>query len=301
MVPPRGAAVTAVGVLSDRAAEYEALLRDAGVEVVSGRAEVLVADPTALGGADLAGVRWIQSTWAGVDSLDWSRLSSDVTVTTLPGVFGSQMAEYVLGHLLARSQRIVARYSTRSWDETVPSTLAGTALGVLGAGSIGTAIAGAARCFGMEVRGCRRTARPDPAYDQVYSIADLAEFASGLDHLVTVLPSTNDTAGLVDLRVFEHLAPGATFINVGRGSTVVTADVVSAVRSGQLGLAVLDVTEPEPLAADHEAWSVPNIVITGHTAAHSRPADIVEFFIENLGRFARGMPLRGVVDRVRGY
>jgi glyoxylate/hydroxypyruvate reductase A len=81
----------------------------------------------------------------------------------------------------------------------------------------------------------------------------------------------------------------------------VTDDVVAAVRSGQLGLAVLDVTDPEPLPPDHPAWGVANVVMTGHTAAHSRPEDVVRFFLDNLARFRTGERLVGVVDRSKGY
>ena len=132
-------------------------------------------------------------------------------------------------------------------------------------------------------------------------MSDVDEFAAGLDHLVVVLPSTPETHHLVDASVLGQLCHGATLINVGRGSTVDTEAVVDFTRSGRLGLAVLDVTDPEPLPADHPAWSEPNIVITGHTAAISLPQDVVQFFLANLARFEAGEPLTGLVDRTKGY
>lgn len=293
--------MSAIGVAASRADEYARLLKNAGESVTEGVAEVVLADPDRIASLDLGPVRWVQSTWAGVDAVDWGSVPGHVVVTTLPGVFGPQMAEFVFGHLLARTQRIPQRYATRHWDETVPDVLGGTTIGILGAGSIGNSIAEVATSMGMFVHGCRRSDTPNHRYDSMYEMGDLAGFATGLDHLVAVLPGTDETRGLIDAELLRRLAPGASFINVGRGSTAVTDDVVACVRDGSLGLAVLDVTDPEPLPPTHPAWETPGIVITGHTAAHSRPLDIVEFFLANLARFRGGQRLRGVVDRERGY
>ncbi|MEX2279688.1 MAG: D-2-hydroxyacid dehydrogenase [Acidimicrobiia bacterium] len=293
--------MTLVAVASRRGDEYTRLLEGYGCEVVESGAEVVLADPHLVSSLDLSGVRWIQSTWAGVDAIDWSQVPESATVTGLPGVFGRQIAEFVFAYLLGRCQRVPERFATRSWDETLPRVIAGSSLGVLGAGSIGTAIARVGRAFGMKVVGCRRSAAADPMFDRMHSIDDIGSFAKGLDHLVAVLPATDETRALIDRRLFGILNRGASFVNVGRGSTVVMSDVIDAARSGQLGLAVLDVTDPEPLPPDHPAWSVPNVVVTGHTAAHSRPEDIVRFFVENLARFASEKPLVGVVDRTKGY
>lgn len=293
--------MSAVGVAAARAEDYTRLLQNAGESVTSRSAEVVLADPDRIATLDLGTVRWVQSTWAGVEVIDWDSIPQDVVVTTLPGVFGPQMAEFVFGHLLARTQRIPQRYATHHWDETVPDMLGGTTIGILGAGSIGASIAEVAVSLGMIVHGCRRSGMSDHRYDSMYEMYDVAGFASGLDHLVAVLPATAETRGLIDADLLRRLSPGASFINVGRGSTAVTDDVVECVRDGAIGLAVLDVTDPEPLPPTHAAWDTPGIVITGHTAAHSRPLDIVEFFVANLARYRAGRSLRGVVDRERGY
>ncbi len=292
--------MTDVTVASGRRDEYIGLLEGAGVGIVES-SEILLADPVLVNEIDLRSTRWIQSTWAGVDAIDWSKVPSDVVVTTLPGVFGPQITEFVFAHLLGRTQRVPWRHTARAWDETPPGSLRGSTLGILGAGSIGSAIAEAAQLFGMTVRGCRRSGAQDGHYDRMYAMSDLDEFAAGLDHLVVVLPSTPETHHLVDANVLSQLCHGATLINVGRGSTVDTEAVLDFTRSGGLGLAVLDVTDPEPLPVDHPAWSVPKIVITGHTAAISLPQDIVQFFLANLARFEAGEPLTGLVDRSKGY
>ncbi len=289
-----------VGIQSARRAEYLELLAEAGVDVADG-GEVQLADPVRVNDLDLTAVRWIQSTWAGVDAIDWARLPPTIVVTALPGVFGPQIAEFVFAHLLARTQRIPWRHRVRGWDETPPEALRGSALGILGAGSIGAAVAGVGRVLGMEVRGCSRSGRPDSRFDTMFPIEERHRFATGLDHLVVVLPSTPATRGLVDAPLLDRLAPEASLVNVGRGDTVDAEALLTAVRAGRVGLAVLDVTDPEPLPSDHPFWAEPAIVVTGHTAAVSVPADIVRFFLANLARFARGEELVGVVDRSRGY
>ena len=293
--------MTAVRVVSVRAAEYDELLRGRGVNITTGTAEVLLADPRFITAENLNGVKWVQCTWAGVEDADWDAIPPWVPVTNLPGLFGPQIAEFVFGYLLARSQRIPERFGTQIWDETLPTVLRDTTIGVMGAGSIGVSIATAARAFGMNVVGCRRSGAPHPSFDRMFAVSEVPTFATGLDHMIAVLPATPETRGLIDSALLARMARGGTFINVGRGSTAVTDDVVAATRSGQIGLAVLDVTDPEPLGGDHAAWHTPNLVITGHTAAHSRPVDVVQFFVENLRRFEVGDDLVGVVDRVKGY
>lgn len=293
--------MTAVRVASVRGDEYDSLLRAAGVDVASTRARVLLADPQFITAENLDGVEWVQCTWAGVEEAEWRFVPPSVPVTNLPGVFGPQVAEFVFGYLLARAQRIPQRFATQQWDETLPEVIRETKIGIMGAGSIGETVARVARVFGMNVVGCRRSGDPHPMFNQMFAVADKGAFARDLDHMVAVLPATTETRGLIDRAMFDQMAFGATFINVGRGSTVVTEDVVAATRSGRLGLTVLDVTEPEPLDDDHPAWDTPNLVVTGHTAAHSRPVDVVRFFLDNLRRFQDGDPLLGVVDRTKGY
>jgi glyoxylate/hydroxypyruvate reductase A len=209
------------------------------------------------------------------------------------------MREFVFAHLLAVTQRTDRPRTT--WDPTPPGSLAGTRLGLLGAGSIAGEIAEVGRAFGMVVTGCSRSGKADTRYDEVWPVGEVERFAEGLDHLVAVLPATDATRGLIDHNLLRRLAPGATFINVGRGSTAITDDIIDLAEDGHLAKAVLDVTDPEPLPSDHRAWRVPNVVITGHTAALSRPSDVVDRLIENLGHYEAGRTLVGVIDRIRGY
>ncbi len=299
-----------VVVLEEHNRQLVELLEDAGLDVDPCTrpgevpdAEILLASPALAAAAAhrMPSLRWIQSTWAGVDDLLAGGLPPGVVLTKLEGVFGPQMREFVFGHLLARSQRVCEIERRRTWHEEPPDGLAGSRMGVMGTGSIGRAIAATAVHLGLHVVGCSRSGTPAPEFLDVLPIERRLEFAEGLHHLVAVLPSTPGTIGLVDHDLIERLAPGATLINVGRGNTVEVEAVISALGSGRLSHAVLDVLPVEPLPSDHHWWRVPGLVITSHTAAWSRPGDVAGFFVTNHGRWTRGQPLVGVVDPDRGY
>ncbi len=266
-------------------------------------ARILLADPTAAArlAPDMPSLQWIQSTWAGVDALLAAGVPPGVTVTSLKEVFGSQMREFVFGHLLAHTQDIVVRTSGRSWDPYPPPVLAGSRLGILGTGSIGAAIARTAVHLGMAVVGCSRSGSQVEPFERVFSVERRLEFATGLHHLVVVLPATAESANVVDAALLEQLSPGATLINVGRGSTVDVGAVVAALREGRLALAVLDVLPNEPLPDGDPLWEEPGLVITSHTAAYSRPQDVASFFLANLDHHRAGESLVGIVDLEAGY
>lgn len=297
-----------VTVLEEDFQRYLALLGEAGIEAVGTAdpdavvdTDILLASPVLAARAvgRLASLRWVQSTWAGVDALMASGVPPGVTVTAVKGIFGAQMREFVLGHLLAHTQRIAERMADRSWNETQPALLAGATLGVMGTGSIGSAVAQSAGALGMTAVGFNRSGASAAGFDRV--VSDRLAFARGLDHLVAILPSTPDTDSLVDADLLDRLRPGAVFINVGRGATVDTGAVVAALGSGQLGRAVLDVFPTEPLPDGDPLWDVRGLVITSHTAAWSRCEDVVATFVANLERHRRGDLLAGVVDPTLGY
>lgn len=265
--------------------------------------QVLISRPDL--GADLVHalprLQWIQSTWAGIEPLLAVNPPVRLTITRAVDVFGPAMREFVFGHLLAWAQRVTERTGARSWDPALPKALAGTRIGIMGAGSIGCAIAATAKHFGLHVVGLSRTGAARDPFESIYPVSELSAFAENLNHLVVALPSTVATRHLVTREVLDLLQPGATVINVGRGSTVDEEAVVAALGTGRLALAVLDVFEREPLDTSSHLWRIPNLIITSHTAAATHPADIINLFLDNLARWRSGSPLRGVVDVGRGY
>ncbi|HWF86182.1 MAG TPA: D-2-hydroxyacid dehydrogenase [Vicinamibacterales bacterium] len=308
-------------ILTRRAGEYHALVEAAQL---SNLAITSMSDPAeaaasaidadvALGEPSLLArllpratqLQWVQSTWAGVEPLLDPALRRDYLLTNACGVFGGLMSEYVFGYLLAHERRILQRYASQQagrWDRTPPGTLRGKQLGLLGVGSIGAALAGTAKHFGMRVKGYTRASEDAPDVDAYFHGRDsIPAFAADLDYLVCVMPNTSDTRQFVDAALLRALPARAVLVNPGRGSVVVEDALADALSAGRLAGAVLDVFEQEPLPPEHIFWRAPNVVITSHTAALSIPGDIAALFIANYRRWIRGEPLQCRVEFARGY
>lgn len=255
----------------------------------------------------LTAVRWVQSTWTGVEPLLDPALCRDYILTNARGVFGGQMSEYVFAYLLARERKVFEKRASQDavrWDATPPGRLRGKQIGLLGVGTIGAALARTAKHFGMHVKGYTRASEDSADVDEYFHgpLADVAPaFASDLDYLVSVMPGTAATRHLIGRALLRALPPRAVFVNPGRGGVVDEAALAAALQEGRLAGAVLDVFETEPLPADHVFWRMPNVVITSHTAALSAPPDIAPIFIDNYRRLLRGESLQYRVDFERGY
>ena len=245
-------------------------------------------------------VKWVQSSWAGVAPLTQAP-RRDYTLTGVKGIFGGPMREYVLGWMLALERNIPSRSQARSWQYSVDGSLNGKSMGIMGTGSIGCAVAQAAKGFGLKVRGLNSDGRLVDGFDACFESGSAVAFADGLDYLVALLPATNATAGLINNGVFEALNPGALFLNAGRANCVVMTDLQSSLTSGKLRAAVLDVLECEPLPAGDPLWALENLYITSHTAAPTQASAVVAVFAENYLRFVAGEPLLHQVHFERGY
>jgi phosphoglycerate dehydrogenase-like enzyme len=266
---------------------------------------VLLARPDLAAAALEAGypAHWIQSTWAGVLPL-LATGRRDVVVTGVKGVFGPQIAEYVIGHLLAFELQLLerlGRQAARQWWPEPTGSLAGKTLGILGTGSIGRHLARVAAAFGLVVTGLNRFGRPVAGFEQTFGTQQLAEMLATVDYLACVLPETPETTGLLDRPAFREMKPGCYLVNVGRGSLVDEDALLEALASGRLAGAALDVFREEPLPADSPLWHADNLLISAHVAAQSRPSDIARLFVDNYRRWIRGASLNHRVDFDRGY
>ena len=243
---------------------------------------------------------WAQSTWAGVATL-LQLPRRDYTLTGLKGVFGQAMNEYVLGWILTLERRILDRAAKRTWWPDTETGVAGKRAGIMGTGSIGCAVGRGLRSLNIEVVGLNRQGRQIPPFDHCYPTSERRLFARGLDILVSVMPATPATDDLIDAALLEQLNPSAIVINIGRGNAIVDADLLSAIDSGHVRAAVLDVFRQEPLLDDSPFFSHPQVFVTSHTAAPTAPEAAVRVFLDNLKRFNTGQPLEHVVSFENGY
>ncbi len=248
--------------------------------------------------------RWLQSTWAGITPLLAAELPRDYCLTRAVGIFGQLMAEYLLTYMLAHERQLLARQHSqqaRQWDNTPAQGLAGRRVVLVGVGEIGTQVAQLFSALQLQVFGVASQARVQAPFQAVVNLAQLPSLLPQADYLINLLPDTPATQNLFAAQLFAQLPPSAVFINAGRGSAVVDADLVDALTRGALAAAVIDVCRQEPPAAEHAFWTAPRLLLTGHSAAPTLPEPMVELFLGNLQAYRAGTPMQGLVEFARGY
>jgi len=248
--------------------------------------------------------RWIQSTWAGIAPLIEPCRRHDIALTTVKDIFGPQMSEYVFAYLLRVSQRqaeFAALSQKQHWQQLPPNRLQGKTLVILGTGSIGSHIAATGRHFAMTVFGVNNGNSANSVFDRIVQLQDLAEVLSQADFVVSTLPDTPDTRGLLDAHMLQHLKPSAYLVNVGRASVLDHNALAQLLSEGRVAGALLDVLPVEPLPASDLLWQVPGLEITPHIAAISYPEDVAKIFCANLSCYRQGLALEYEVDLDRGY
>jgi phosphoglycerate dehydrogenase-like enzyme len=273
-----------------------------------------------------AKLRWAQSPTASMEKYLYPELvAAPVVVTNMRGIFSDVIADHVFGFILsfARNFHIYIRQQSRGiWHvlgrapgelpgyggpgEVHPSdeaaiTLADCTLGVIGLGGIGAETARRGLAFGMRVLGVDPKLPEAPAGVVLFRPEGLDEVLGQCDFVVIAAPHTPETYKLFDRRRMQKMKKSAYLINVGRGVIVDLADLTAALAAGEIAGAGLDVFEIEPLPHGHPLWSMPNVIITPHTAAASPRVSErhLATLLENLQRFVAGRPLLNVVDKTR--
>ena len=280
------------------------LVESTGDDAAWADARIALADPGLVAGAPLdraASLEWLQSTWAGTNALMDGR--RDYRCTKLSGCFGPLISEYVFAHVLGNSAGSRLLRSAQGWAQEefieVARPLKGQTLGVLGTGDIGQHVAGVAKAFGMATLGLVRDGTSRPNFDD--TTRDVDEVLRQSDVVLSALPSTPATRGLLDDGRLRSCTKRPILINVGRGDLVSAASVVEALDEGWISEASLDVFETEPLPAASPLWAREDCYVTPHVAALSRPDDVAKVFAANLDRYFRGEPLLYEVDWGKGY
>ncbi|HST49825.1 NAD(P)-dependent oxidoreductase [Jatrophihabitans sp.] len=245
----------------------------------------------------LAGPRWLHLTGTGVDHLQPAGLGPDVLVTTSSRVPVTAVAEYAVAglFLLTKDLAGLASGQRRAWFSSAATLVAGSTVGVLGAGRIGRAVLSRLSALGARtVAVTRDGASPVAEAARTIGLAGLAAEAAGLDAVIGCLPGGPGTVYALSREVLAGLPAHARVVNVGRASTVDTEALYEALRAGRLAGAFLDVHDVEPLPADHEAWQVPGLVVSPHCAFRfpGEPAAVAAAFLDNLDDLRRGQAPR---------
>ena len=262
--------------------------------------------PPALAAIDKArGLEWLCSAYAGVDWMPLADLKErGVVLSCGAGLAANQVAEFAVMSMLAAARgyrEIVRAQDRREWLDWPPSMreLEGSRALILGYGSIGQAIVRMLGGFGVECVPVRSKAGEGVLGPDEWR-AQLGSF----DWVVLSLPHTPETAGMFGSYEFAAMKNDAWFVNYGRAEVVDQAALVSALEAKNIGGAILDLTEPEPLPSDHKLWSLDNAHVTMHLSGVPNAASRAragERFLVNCERFRSGQPLEGQVDLDRGY
>lgn len=252
-------------------------------------------------------LRWLQATMAGVESwLARPDLRPDLPFCAARGVHRIQMPENILAALFHLTKPIVAAALDQResrWTRRTSVPLAGKTLGILGLGTIGRELARKAEALEITVIGTRRSGEPAAHVETVYTPDRTDEVLARSDFVLLLLPTTDETRDFMNAERLARMRPDAYLLNFGRGASVVDADLVSAVRSGTIAGAVLDVFRTEPLPEDHPFWTTNGIHVWPHVGGlhPDRDALVAALVVENAARFLDGRPLLSLVDRQAGY
>jgi glyoxylate/hydroxypyruvate reductase A len=258
----------------------------------------------------LPNLRLVQSLGAGID-----HITADPDLPRVPicRIVDSDMAggmtAYVAWAVINRQRKLggyVENDRAGEWRQLlpiVPPVL--HRVGIAGLGTLGLAAAKALLAIGYQVRGWSRTAKSaadlPEGVQAFHGDAQRAEFLSGCDTLVCLLPLTTETEGVLNSDLFDHLPPGAHVVNVGRGAHLVEADLLAALADGRIGFATLDAFNVEPLPADHPFWAHPRVLVTPHIATRTNPTTIARQTFENLARLDQPDAALPALDFARGY
>lgn len=252
------------------------------------------------------GLRWVFTRGAGMDGQPLHLYRErGVVLTNGSGIGAGPISESLVLAMLAAAKRfpdLVRAQDRAEWLSRPPAygELQGTKALVLGYGDIGRALAARLAPFGVEVVGVRRQLDEDPA---VLGPDDWRPRLGEFDWVVVTVASYAANRHLVGAPELAAMKPRAWLLNVTRGWIVDQAALLEALRDGRIGGAYLDVTDPEPLPAESALWRLPNVIVTPHSSwASTRFAERgAALFLDNLGRYLAGAPLRNVVDLQIGY
>lgn len=245
----------------------------------------------------------VLSLWAGVERIVGNATLTQPLCRMVDTGLTEGMMEWVVGHSL-RHHLGMDRHIVNPghvWDATCPPLARERRVAMLGMGALGTACAQALAALNFSVQGWSRSEKAVPGITCLHGETGLEAVLRSADIVVTLLPKTPETENLLDARRLAWLKPGAVILNPGRGALIDDAALLTALDSGQVGHATLDVFRVEPLPQDHPYWAHPRVTVTPHIAADTRATGAAKVLVENIRRGETGEPFLHLVDRTRGY
>ncbi len=253
-------------------------------------------------------LQWVMQPFVGVErSMYPAFKESPITLINSKRLYGPQLAEHAFALLLSLTRGINTQLELmreKEWKWLPCVEVSGMTMGILGLGGIGRAVAQRAKAFDFEVIAVdpEPMEKPDTV-DELGQLDQLHEFLSRSEVLTVCCPITPQTHKLLSHAEFDALPEGCYFINVSRGKVVDEDALVAALKSGKVAGAGLDVTYTEPCPQDNPLWTLPNVILTSHTAGASQniAKRAMQTFLDNMHRYVNGEPLINVVDKEKGY
>jgi glyoxylate/hydroxypyruvate reductase A len=256
--------------------------------------------------ARLPNLKLIASLAAGVDHvLRDPTLPRGVPILRLVDPYMTQaMTEHIVLQVLRLHRQDFdyrAHQAVAEWREHEQKNAAERTVGILGFGTLGQDAGRKLQVLGFDVAGWSRSVKVVPGFATYAGETGLDALLARSEILVSLLPSTSETEGILDAALFARLPHGAGLINAGRGRHLVEADLLAALASGQISAAALDVFRTEPLPPAHPFWRHPRIIVTPHVAAETNPPTAAAIIAKAIADFEAGRPIRNLVDLDRGY
>ena len=264
-------------------------------------AQVIIGNPDPKTLSDYPHLELLQLESAGYDQYDVEKLNQEkIRLCNASGCFGDMISEYVIGQLIAMYQHFpqyVHQQQRHVWQRAGRvRMISGSTVVIIGMGNLGSSLAYRLHLLGAQVIGVRRRAEISlPGVERMIELKHLSEVLPCADAVILCLPSNKETEGFFTHRDFVLMKQDAVFVNVGRGTLVRNQDILQALDEGQIGGAILDVAEEEPLPENDPLWDHDNVIITPHAAgtfaSDASWKQFGEIVMENLSRYHEGKPL----------
>jgi phosphoglycerate dehydrogenase-like enzyme len=260
--------------------------------------------------ADIPGVKWVQTGYAGAERILPTVRERGITLTNASGSFGDGISEFLITYALMLQKNMLSYlelYRQRGWRYlgAPAKTISGSRVTVVGLGDLGGTFARKMNALGARVTGVKRTPGVKPDYlDALYTVGELDIALDGADIVALCLPNTDATVGLFTRERIFALKPGAILLNAGRGTAIDQPALIDALRQKRI-FAGLDVATPEPLPSDSPLFDMDNLILTPHISGYASFLSVREYFgklvARNLAAYLDGRELENVVDQTLGY